>query len=249
MTDIESYEPASTEVVPTGPEPVLDGPLAVWASEARQAYSIAVSLAKTSFVPDAFRDKPHEVTAAILAGKELGFDPMASLRSISIIKGTPALTAMAMRGLVQSHGHDVEVVSESPTRAVVKGTRRSGLLGGKTTEHVSEWTIERAKGMGLTSRDNWQKQPQAMLVARATSEACRRTAADVLIGMPYSAEELADVDGDVADLKPKRRRRKELPPKPDGLAVQHDPEPDLDDAPPPVEIIVHAEPELEPDDA
>jgi len=249
MTDIESYEPASTEVVPTEPEPVLDGPLAVWASEARQAYSIAVSLAKTSFVPDAFRDKPHEVTAAILAGKELGFDPMASLRSISIIKGTPALTAMAMRGLVQSHGHDVEVVSESPTRAVVKGTRRSGLLGGKTTEHVSEWTIERAKSMGLTSRDNWQKQPQAMLVARATSEACRRTAADVLIGMPYSAEELADVDGDVADLKPKRRRRKELPPKPDGLVSQHDPEPELDDGPPPVEITVHAEPEMEPGDA
>lgn len=247
MTDLETVEPktmqrldetaqASVKTI----EPVLDGPLAVWASEARQAYSIAVSIAKTSFVPSHFQDKPHEVTAAILAGKELGLEPMSALRSITVIKGTPALTANAMRGLVQSHGHEVWVESESPTRAVVKARRE-----GEDRVHTSEWTLDRAKGMGLTSRDNWQKQPQAMLVARATSEACRRVAADALIGMPYSAEELADVDGVVDDLKPKRRRRKELPAEP--LTVKHDPEPALEDGPPPVEIVVHAEPELEPE--
>jgi hypothetical protein len=209
MTDIEAYEATSSEVA--GREPVIEGPLALWASEARQAYSIAVSLAKTSFVPNQFRDKPHEITAAILAGKELDLEPMSALRSIAIINGTPALTALAMRGLVQSHGHDIEVISESPTRAVVKGTRRNGL---STTEHVSEWTLDRAKGLNLLSRDNWQKQPQAMLVARATSEACRRTASDVLLGMPYSVEELADVDGNPEDLKPKKRRRAALPAKP-----------------------------------
>lgn len=247
MTDLETVEPKTMQrIEPEAKtvEPVLDGPLAVWASEARQAYSIAVSIAKTSFVPAHFQDKPHEVTAAILAGKELGLDPMAALRSITVIKGTPALTANAMRGLVQARGHEVWVETESSTRAVVKARR-----AGEDRVHTSEWTLDRAKSMGLTSRDNWQKQPQAMLVARATSEACRRVAADVLIGMPYSAEELADVDGDVADLKPKRRRRKELPPKPDGLVSQHDPEPEMDDGPPPVEIIVHAEPELEPGDA
>jgi hypothetical protein len=236
MTDIETYEPANA--VAERDEPILDGPLAVWASEARQAHSIALVLAGTSFVPAHFQGKPYEVTAAILAGKELGLEPMSALRSITVIKGTPALTANAMRGLVQSRGHEVWVESESPTRAVVKGRR-----AGEDRVHMSEWTLDRAKGMGLTSRDNWQKQPLAMLVARATSEACRRVAADVLIGMPYSAEELADVDGVVEELKPKRRRRKELP-EPEAHAAA--PEPDLE--PEPVEVVVDAEPELEPDD-
>jgi hypothetical protein len=247
MTDVATAELKDMQKLPEATvkavEPVLDGPLAVWASEARQAYSIAVSIAKTSFVPAHFQDKPHEVTAAILAGKELGLEPMSALRSITVIKGTPALTANAMRGLVQSRGHEVWVESESSTKAVVKARRE-----GEERIHTSEWTLDRAKSMGLTSRDNWQKQPQAMLVARATSEACRRVAADALIGMPYSAEELADVDGDVDELKPKRRRRQALPPKKEEFVVKHDPEPDLEDGPPPVEIVVHAEPALESDD-
>jgi hypothetical protein len=234
MTDLETYEAPSTEVAERD-DPIMDGPLALWASEARQAHSIALVLAGTSFVPAHFQGKPYEVTAAILAGKELGLEPMSALRSITVIKGTPALTANAMRGLVQSRGHEVWVESESPTKAVVKARRAD-----EDRIHTSEWTIDRAKGMGLTSRDNWQKQPQAMLVARATSETCRRVAADALIGMPYSAEELADVDGAVEDLKPKRRRRKELSP----AAVPDDPEPELD--PEPVaEVVVDAEPDLE----
>lgn len=234
MTDIETYEPAATEVAQASTEPVLEGPLALWASEARQAYSIAVSIAKTSFVPDHFSGKPHEVTAAILAGKELGLEPMSALRSITVIKGTPAMTANAMRGLVQSRGHEVWVESESSTRAVVKARR-----AGSDREHTSEWTIDRAKGMNLADRDNWRKQPQAMLVARATSEVCRRVAADALIGMPYSAEELADVDGDAEELKPKRRRRKPLAP------AQETPDPDLEPAP--AAESVELEPSLEPE--
>ncbi|MBQ1164468.1 hypothetical protein KBZ21_41525, partial [Streptomyces sp. A73] len=39
---------------------------------------------------------------------------------------------------------------------------------------------------------NYKTQPQNMLLARATAECARLIAADVLMGMPYSAEELAD---------------------------------------------------------
>ena len=39
---------------------------------------------------------------------------------------------------------------------------------------------------------NWKKQPGAMLVARATSEACRLVAADAILGIGYSSEEIAD---------------------------------------------------------
>ena len=49
--------------------------------------------------------------------------------------------------------------------------------------------FERAGQLGLTSKDQWKKQPQTMLVARATGELCRLVAADALSAVPYAAEE------------------------------------------------------------
>lgn len=168
--------------------------LLLWAMEARQAAQIATSLAKTSFVPASLRGKPEDITAAILAGQELGLQPMATLRSMDVIQGTPALRAHAMRGLVQSRGHEIELVESTPTRCVMRG-RRGGQLpaafGGQPNAwQTVEWTIERAAQLGLTGKEQWKKQPQTMLVARATGEICRLVAADVLYAMPYAAEEL-----------------------------------------------------------
>jgi hypothetical protein len=170
-----------------------------WAEDARQAAAVAQSLAPTPFVPNSLRSTsrdPEEarrvtvgnITAAILTGQELGLTPMASLRSINIIQGTPAMTALALRGLVQSRGHEVRKVESSDTRCVYEG-RRAGSDG---PFERSVWTIDRARAMGLTGKDNWKRQPEAMLIARASSEVCRLIAADVLLGVPYSAEEIED---------------------------------------------------------
>lgn len=200
----------------------LDG-LMKWAAEARQVAVIAESLARTSFVPRAFQGKPAEVTAAILAGQEVGMSPMAALRSIDVIQGKPAMSALAMRGLVQSHGHRISVLEQTETRAIVEGQRH-----GEGTTQRSTWTIERAKKLGLVGKENWRTQPQAMLVARATAECARLTAADVLLGMPYSVEELADVaaeqpagGGQAATVK--RTARRAALPSPDQV------EPTLDE--------------------
>lgn len=181
-TEIARTEPAQPpgEVVE-----FHNSPLVQWAYEARQAAGIAKSLAATSFVPASLRGKPADITAAILAGQELGLQPMATLRSIDVIQGTPALRAHAMRGLVQSRGFSVEVVESDDTHCVVRG-KRNPVDAWQTVE----WTLDRAKKMGLTDKDQWKKQPRTMLIARATSEMCRLIAADVLYAMPYSAEEL-----------------------------------------------------------
>ncbi len=159
--------------------------LAQWADDARQAAGIATSLAQTSFVPAAFRGKIPETTAAILAGLELGLPPVAALRSMDVIQGTPALRAHAMRGLVQSHGHTVQLVESDERHCVMQGRRK-----GEEKWQTVTWTIERATKLGLTSKDQWRKQPQTMLEARATGTICRLIAADVLYAMPYAAEEL-----------------------------------------------------------
>lgn len=163
--------------------------LALWAYEARQAHSIAQSLAGTTFVPSSMKGNVGDITGAILAGAELGMQPIAALRSIDVIQGTPALRAVAMRGLVQNQGHEIEVVESTATRCEMRG-RRAGSENWQTVE----WTIERAQQMGLTAKQQWKIQPTAMLIARATSELCRLIAADVLLAMPYSAEELITGD-------------------------------------------------------
>lgn len=184
-----------------------------WAMDASEAHKIAQSLVKTAFVPDSMRGKAEEATAAILTGQEIGLAPMAALRSIDIISGTPAMRAHALRGLVQSKGHEVWVEDATATRAIVCGRR-------KGTEQVqkSVWTMDRARGLKLDQRENWRKQPQAMLVARATAEVCRLIASDVILGIPYAIEELGDdgPDDSTVPAKPKRTARRAAPAPFDG---------------------------------
>lgn len=197
MTEIEIHRDRSGVAVaePTATSAAV-GALMEWAQSASAAHEIAVHLVRTSFVPEGFRGKPDEATAAILAGIEVGLQPMAALRSFDVIQGTAAPRANTLRAIVQSQGHDVYVMESTETRAVVAGRRR-----GSEKEQRSVWTIDRAKRLGLTGKKNWQAQPQAMLVARATSELCRLIASDAILGMPYSIEELVDGDA-VAEVTP-----------------------------------------------
>lgn len=180
-----------------------------WAQDARDAHLVATSLAKTAFVPKEMQGKPELVTAAILTGQEIGLEPMAALRSIDVIQGTPAMRAHALRGLVQSRGHEVWVQESTDTRAIVCGKRK-----GSDREQRSTWTIDRAQKLGIASRDQWRKQPQAMLVARATAELCRLIASDVLLGMPYAVEELDELDESPSVRPRKTVRRKPVEPAP-----------------------------------
>lgn len=212
-----------TDLVPVEEPRVIDAAalaemsdIARWALDAREAHAVARSLAKTSFVGQTMRGKPDEICGAILAGAEIGLQPMAALRSIDIIQGTPAMRAHTLRGLVLSQGHEVWVEESSEERAVVCGQRQG-------SEHVerSEWTIDRARRLALLKEDNWQKQPGVMLVARATAEVCRRVGADVLMGLPYAVEELDD-DGRPAPARKRTAKRKAVP--------VEDPPLDVDDA-------------------
>jgi hypothetical protein len=158
-----------------------------WAEAAAVAEKVAEWLVRTSFVPAAFRGKPQEATAAILAGAEVGLNPTASLRSFDIIQGVAAARANTLRAIVQSHGHDIWVVESTEMKCIVRGKRK-----GSEIVHESVWDENRARRMGLLGKDNWQKGQKGMLVARATAECCRLTASDAILGIPYSSEELWD---------------------------------------------------------
>jgi hypothetical protein len=213
MTELATTEPNGAVERRTEQPPTELSELMQWAQDARQASQVARSLATTSFVPASLRVEAKilprmgdeevaalqeaalvatcsNITGAILTGTELGLKPMASLRSIDIISGTPAMRAHAMRGLVMSHGHELVLAESTAERCVYRGRRK-----GSDLWQQSEWTIARAEKLGLPRRNaEWGKQPATMLIARATGEICRLVASDVLHGVPYAAEELYDLE-------------------------------------------------------
>lgn len=213
---IAQYEERTSTALATTQDAAVHR-LGEWAQSADAAFQVAQRLSDSAFVPQQFRGKPVETTAAILAGLEVGLSPMQAIRSFDIIQGTAAPRAITLRALVQSAGHEMVLIESGPTRCRMKGRRR-----GSSEWQTVTWTIERARDLKLTGKDNWSKQPAAMLVARATSELARLVASDAILGIGYSAEEVADggtYDQEVAETtaaasKPSGTRRMSRRPKP-----------------------------------
>jgi hypothetical protein len=243
MTELTTYQPVGAMSAPA-PAFVPDYQsravqrLGDWVASADAAYNVAARLVESSFVPQQFRGKPVEATAAILAGSEVGLSPMAALRSFDIIQGQAAPRAITLRAIVQSFGHEIVLEESTATRCIMRGKRR-----GSTEWQRSVWTLDRAKDLGLATKDGWKKQPTAMLVARATSEICRLVAADAILGIGYTSEELHDgatgeppaVEEYAAEPAPeqpatRRMSRKQPTPAPEPVEDEEQPADDADGA-------------------
>lgn len=161
------------------------GRLVAWAEAAHAANQLASSLCKTSFVPAAFKGNVFDATAAIIMGDELGLSPLAALRSIYVVHGTPAMYARTMVALALAKGHSVWTEKSTDSEVVVCGQRR-----GSTHVERSSWTITRAQKAGYTSNKKYSSNSQEMLYSKAAAEVARKIAADVLAGVPYSVEDL-----------------------------------------------------------
>lgn len=159
--------------------------IAKTAGQLGQAFQIAEAICGTQFAPQHFRGQPHDAAAAILYGAQVGLDPLTALQNLYVIGGRPALYARTMQAIVQAAGHSIWTEDSSDSSVTVCGQR----AGSEAIERVT-WTIERAQTAGYTTNKNYQKDPQAMLYARATGDVCRRIAPDALLGMAYTVEEM-----------------------------------------------------------
>lgn len=242
MSALEQYEPPTTPALravdPPSALPATAHALVEWASSARAAYTLAEMLTGTAFCPQQYRGKPAEAAAAMLAGAEVRLSPMASLRAFDNIQGTAAPKALTLRAIAQSQGHETVMVSATSQEVVMRGRR----AGSSEWQSVT-WTMARARQMGLADKAQWKAQPQAMLTARATSELVRLIAADAVLGIGYSAEEVADAEPGptiaVARAVTPARRTVTRAPRPQPV------EPDLDESTTPA--VEAAQPDAEDD--
>jgi hypothetical protein len=204
MSDIERWS-----------APVVDGFLPAnsvdgWAGMLLKVVELSDIIAGTEFVPTALRDKPPAVAACILAGRELGIGPMTALGHLHVIEGRPSMSAQLMRALVLRAGHELRIISSSSVECTIAGRRRESDRNLPVPSVT--YTIDDARRAKLDGKPNWSRYPRAMLLARATGELCRGIFADVIGGMPYTAEEVTDMGGDgfvveedVAGIEPARK--------------------------------------------
>lgn len=151
-----------------------------------------------------------QATAKILAGAELGLDPMESMRSVHAFDGKTSLHYSQILSLIRrSEKYDYEILESTEQKASIKFFRHA--RGEWREEGTQEWTIEDAKQAGLAGKKNWSNYPRAMLLGRAATEGQRKYCPDVGGGPLYVPEELgAEVDED---------GRAVAPPKSSGGAV------------------------------
>ncbi len=156
-------------------------------------------LAKSGYFKDS--QQAGQAVVKVLAGRELGFGPIASMTGINIIQGKIGIGANLIAAAVKRSGrYDYRVLTMSEKVCdieffeVINGKRESI---GKST-----FTAEDAAKAGT---QNMGKFPRNMLFARAISNGVKWYTPDVTGGPVYTPEELGatvNEDGEIIDAAP-----------------------------------------------
>lgn len=158
-------------------------------------------LAKSGYFQDA--REATQAVVKILAGREMGMGPVASMTGIYIVKGRVTLSANLMAAQIKRSGRYTYSVAEMTNeRCEIVFFE---IVGGQSREMGrSTFSKEDAQQAGLWgSSDPWKKTPRNMLFARAMSNGAKWYTPDVFAGPIYTPDELRnDVDtttGEIID--------------------------------------------------
>jgi len=187
------------------PKPPEDNGLMV--KDLDEALRIGEIVAKSRMFPEV-TDQAKAVVA-ILAGRELGIPPMASLRNIHVIKGKVEIGASLLAAMIRQSGkYDYKVVKSEDDECILLWSENIG--GAWTIAGQSKFTMLDAKRAKLVKPDsNWEKFPRAMLFARALTEGQKKYCPDIGIGAVYAPGEVSEVDA--IDIMPEPRIVTDIP--------------------------------------
>ena len=156
--------------------------------------ALARALCKNELVPDAFKQKPGNVFAALQLSQELGIGPMTLMRGVYFIKGRPSFDAQLAVALLRRSGRTVGPVRFEEDDAV-GGQCRAVVRDRELSEDVQgPWvSMDMAKADGWTKNPKYQTMPQNMLRKRAAIFLIRECYPEVLGGY-HTRDEVEDVD-------------------------------------------------------
>lgn len=93
--------------------------------EMKGIVALAVTLATASTMPKALRDKPADILAVILTGRELGVSPMTAIRTFHVIDGTVTIAPKVRAAMVHQQGI-AKLFLHQPPRALFTTDAETG---------------------------------------------------------------------------------------------------------------------------
>ena len=168
----------------------LHHPTAISSADLEGQFRIATAIANaTEAVPRSYRKQPGAVLLALAWSQQHELDILTTIQNVAFIDGKAVVDATMQRALAKRAGYEVRMMVEADRVTVA-------IYQGGTELGDATYSMADAKEAGLDQKNNWKKNREDMLVARATTRAIRRFAPDVLLGMLSSDE----VDEPVADV-------------------------------------------------
>jgi len=158
-----------------------------------QTYQDIEVIAKAMVSSGYFADSKSvsQAVVKILAGREIGFGPFASMNGVRIIKGNPTLSGNMLATLVKRSGRYNYKVKRLDGEACEIEFYESGQPAG-----ISAFTLKDAKAAGLLGKEVWTQYTRNLLFARAMSNGVKWYCPDVTTGSTvYTPEELDYVSG------------------------------------------------------
>jgi hypothetical protein len=157
-------------------------------------------LARSGYFNDA--KEAAQCIVKVLAGRELGFGPVASMSGIHIIQGKPTLSANLIAAAIKrSRRYNYRVKRLDSDACVIEFFELDN--GRYVSIGESSFTVEDARAAGALdgrNKHSWHQFRRNMLFARAISNGARWFCPDIFGGPVYTPEELGaqtDEDGHV----------------------------------------------------
>lgn len=165
----------------------------------RELKELADVFVTSKMFPDV--QQTAQAMVKIIAGQELGFEPIVSMTGIHIFQGKVSVGANLLASLIKDSGKYQYKITEHTNQICtivfyqdVKGEWKQ--LGVPVT-----YTIGEAQQAGLTSKDVWKKYPADMLFASVIRKGCRRYCADVLRGTVSDHDVADEVEADAQQIE------------------------------------------------
>lgn len=189
MSD-ENEQPttAIATTVKEKPAPIAVDKSVLTFKNSEELFRWAGGMANSGMVPKDYVGRPTAILAAVQHGGELGFSPMQSLQSISVINGKPSVWGDGLVALMHASGK----LADHKTTWAGAGDQLSCTFSvfkrGIPTPFEWTFSVQDAKTAGLMGKGTWASHPRRMLFNRARAFALRDAFAEELRGLCIGEE-------------------------------------------------------------
>lgn len=162
------------------------------------AQRVAVMMAKSTLIPEAYRGKVENVMIAMEMSHRMNISPLMVMQNLYIVKGNPGWAGQFVIALINGSKRfddnlEFEFSGKDDTYGCIAFTTRKG----KRIESTKvDWKMVKGEGWLDKPGSKWKTMPDQMFRYRSAAFFGRAHTPDLLMGM-QTAEEIIDVQSEV----------------------------------------------------